>query len=456
MITVTRTACVLGLLGVLGLCMPAPGLAESQKAYGLTTRPVTKPYLLLPDSASGQFPPLLSQTGAFKDTRNLTPADSLIPYDINVSFWSDGASKSRWISVPTEPRISTIVFRPTGEWSFPNGTVLVKHFEMATNENHPDLKRRLETRFIVCDAGGKVYGVTYKWRADNSDADLLTNHLSEALVISTATGTRTQNWYYPSRQDCRTCHTDTAGGVLGLKTRQMNCELTYPDRVSDNQLRAWNHVGLFQTNLDEANLEKFDRLARADDTTRTLEARFRSYVDANCAHCHRPGGTVLDFDTRYDTPLAKQRLIDGPVLLDEGIDRARIIAPNDVWRSIAFVRVSATDALRMPPLAHEKLDSGAVALLRQYIESLPGPPVLAPPTFSRAGGHYPGPVEVALNHPVSGVVIRYTTDGSVPTASDPVYDQPVKLSGPTILRARAFKPGFTRSITAQQVFVIGE
>jgi len=55
-----------------------------------------------------------------------------------------------------------------------------------------------------------------------------------------------------------------------------------------------------------------------------------------------------------------------------------------------------------------------------------------------------------------GANIRYTSDGSVPTASDALYEKPIRLTGPTILRAKSFQPGFTRSITAQEVFNIGD
>jgi hypothetical protein len=34
-----------------------------------------------------------------------------------------------------------------------------------------------------------------------------------------------------------------------------------------------------------------------------------------------------------------------------------------------------------------------------------------------------------------------------------VYAAPFPLTVPQVVRARAYKPGFTRSITAQQVFV---
>src|SRR6266567_3080935 len=81
-----------------------------------------------------------------------------------------------------------IGFIPTGEWLFPAGTIFVKHFELATNDNNPSLKRRLETRLLVRDTNGAVYGVTYKWRADNSEADLLTSSLTEAILVTNATG----------------------------------------------------------------------------------------------------------------------------------------------------------------------------------------------------------------------------------------------------------------------------
>jgi len=37
-----------------------------------------------------------------------------------------------------------------------------------------------------------------------------------------------------------------------------------------------------------------------------------------------------------------------------------------------------------------------------------------------------------------------------------LYEKPLPLNGPTILRAKAFKPGWTKSITAKEIFLIGE
>jgi len=426
----------------------------SAPAYGLESRTAPKPYLLMPQSAAGKLPALLSQTGVFKDTRNLVPSTGLIPYDLVVAFWSDGASKLRWASVPKGGEIQ---FSPSGDWVFPSGSVLVKTFELPTDETHPEIKRRLETRLLVRDSAGGVYGAVYKWKADNSDAELLSSSLTEDIPIKTATGTtRNQSWYYPSPKNCLECHNTHTTGVLGLKTRQMNRDFTYPSGATDNQLRTWNHLGLFAPGFADADIAGFPKLAAANDTTRSLEDRARSYFDANCSQCHRPGATVANFDARYDTPLDKQNLVDGPVLIDERIDHSRVIAPNDIWRSIAFLRVNTVGDIRMPPLARETIDTSGVSLLREWITSLPGKPVVAPPQISPAGGTFSAPVEVSLNDAEAGADIRYTLDGSAPTAADMRYEKPIQITGPTIVRARAFKDGFTRSVSAQAVFVVGQ
>jgi mono/diheme cytochrome c family protein len=297
----------------------------------------------------------------------------------------------------------------------------------------------------------------YKWRADGSDADLLAGSQTENIPIRSANGeVHEQSWYFPSRQDCLTCHTAHAGGVLGVKTRQLNRSFTYPSGVSDNELRTWNHLGLFVPRFKEEDLRNFATLAPADDTSRTLEDRARSYLDANCSQCHRPGGTVANFDARYDTPLTGQALIDGPVLIDQGIDHPRVISPHDIWRSIAYMRANTLGDIKMPPLARETIDRRGMQLLKEWIDSMPGRPVLPPPVISPPGGTFAGPVEISLTMSEAGSDIRYTVDGTVPSATDTRYERPIKLTGPAVLRARAFKEGFTRSITEQQVFIIGQ
>ena len=428
---------------------------SAASATGIASYAAPQAYLHMPARIDGPLPPLLSQTGAFVDTARLVPNPGLIPYDLIVPFWSDGATKSRYVAIPKGRQIG---FSPDGEWSFPPGTVFVKTFELSTDEAHPGTKRRLETRLLVRDDKGGVYGVVYKWRADNSDADLLPpSSLTENIPIRARDGsTREQTWYYPSRENCLTCHNARAGGVLGLKTRQLNRAITYPSGVSANELATLNHLHLLTPAPAAAQLATLPTLAAMDDDSRSLEDRARSYLDANCAHCHRPGGTVAYFDARYSTPLDRQELIDGPVLINEGIDRPHVISPHDIWRSIAFMRVDTNGDVRMPPLARETIDEHGVKLLQDWIQSMPGKDVLVPPKIAPAGGTFAQPQTVTLSSPDPGAQIRYTLDGSVPGPQDLLYTDPIQISGPTVVRARAYKDGLTRSITTESVFIVGQ
>jgi len=439
-------------IGTLALSV-SRGIWASDTVHGLSApRVIPRAYLNMPQRSSVPPPALLSQTGVFRDLRTLTPLPGLIPYDLVVAFWSDGAVKSRLVAIPQ----GKIAFSSSDEWRFPPGTVFIKTFELPVNEADPSVTRRLETRLLVCAADGGVYGVVYKWRDDGSDADLLQRSLIEDIQIKIRSGgTRTQRWYYPSRKDCLACHNSRAGGVLGVKTRQLNRVYDYPSGVARNQLEAWNDLELFTPSLTGTDPSTLPRLAAADDTSRSLEDRARSYLDANCAQCHRPRGTVAYFDARYATPLDRQNIVDGPVLIDEGIDRPRVVAPHDIWRSIAYMRVDTLDDIKMPPLARETIDTGGVALLRAWIESLPGKPVLAPPAISPAGGNFPSAIEVRLTAAESGSDIHYTLDGSEPDRNDPVYTAPIRLKETSIVRARSYKNGFLHSVTAQGVFVLG-
>ena len=159
-------------------------------------RTPTPPYLRMPDSAEAQDALLLlSQTGVFTDTAAMKVAKGLIPYDLIVAFWSDGAEKTRYAAIPR----GQVRFSPDAEWQYPAGTVFVKTFELPIDEAHPEHTRRLETRLLVRARDGGVYGVDYKWRTDGSDAELLTAARTEAIPIRAANGEmRTQTWYYPS------------------------------------------------------------------------------------------------------------------------------------------------------------------------------------------------------------------------------------------------------------------
>jgi uncharacterized repeat protein (TIGR03806 family) len=354
--------------------------AGSGKPYGLTTNGMVSAFLNMPATFNGTLPALLSQTGVFGDTSNRTPGSGLIPYLPNVPSWSDGAVKNYYLAVPKVHGPITpdeqIRPYPTNAWKFPAGTVFVKNFDLVVDETNPNIpRRRLETQILVRDGNGGVYGVTYKWRADNSDADLLAAGLSETIAITNASGVRMQAWNYSSPADCLTCHTPVAGLILGVNTRQLNGNFTYPTGIADNQIRTWNRLGLFSPAMDEANIAALAKLSAPTDSSASLEQRARSYLDANCAECHRPGG-IGNFDARYDTPLANQHLVNFPASVTLGFDNVRMIAPSDLRRSIIYDRMNTNaPTIKMPPLARNRIDTNAVQLMANWINSLPAPTV---------------------------------------------------------------------------------
>jgi hypothetical protein len=46
------------------------------------------------------FPQTLADTGAFASLATLTPQPGIIPFELNVPLWSDGAHKTRWFCLP--------------------------------------------------------------------------------------------------------------------------------------------------------------------------------------------------------------------------------------------------------------------------------------------------------------------------------------------------------------------
>lgn len=388
------------------------------------------------------LPRLLSQTGVFLELGTLTPNPVLIPYEVNVSFWSDGAEKRRWLALPPG---QSIHFAPTGDWGFPSGTLFVKHFELSG--------RRIETRLLVAGPSGEVRGGSYKWYGDQTDAELVTESNRASIKRSTSSGVHEQLWFYPGRDDCPKCHVPLVGGVLGVNTRQLN---RAGSDKGENQLLALSRRGFFDHPLQLEEIARLHKLPQLDQHAIPVEERARAFLDANCGYCHRPGGAAADFDARYETPLAKQSLLNAPARINLGIDQARQIAPKDPWRSMILVRLGTLEGTRMPPLGHEQINQEGVDLLREWISSLPGPPVVGPPRIEPKGGDFRQPASVTLAHPDPAVEIRYTLDGSPPGSTSLLWNGGLRLTNSSTVRARAFKPGHTRSIVVQDTFIIGD
>lgn len=351
-------------------------VCEANTSFAIECRPNAKPYLDMPVELNSTFddvPSLLSETGAFTNTSEMTPSQSLIPYELIAPLWSDRAVKTRWVSIPSGEKVT---FSENDKWQWPAGTVFVKHFALPIDENEPDKVRRLETRLLVVREDNLVYGVTYKWRENNSDAELLTESLSEVIDLATLDGSDTQTWVYPT-QDCLGCHNVEAKGVLGVKTASINSDFTYPSGLSANQLSTLDNLNIFSEALDPMAMLSFPAHANISDESKTLEHRVRSYWDINCASCHGPQGIAAVWDARYSTPLADQGVIRGDLanqrdyLVDYGLSAPFVVDPKNPDNSILYIRDKSVDpADRMPAIGKELEDTQYIQVLEQWINSL--------------------------------------------------------------------------------------
>jgi hypothetical protein len=104
-----------------------------------------------------------------------------------------------------------------------------------------------------------------------------------------------------------------------------------------------------------------------------LEPRVRSYLHANCAHCHTDaGGGNSAMELRWTTLPERVRLIGVPPQHDKfGLPDALIVAPGAPERSILMQRLMKVGTGGMPPLAKSRVDAEAVKLFSEWIRQLP-------------------------------------------------------------------------------------
>jgi len=335
-------------------------------------------------------PALLSNTGAFSDTTTLTPADGVIGYEPIAPLWSDRAKKPRFMAIPNDGGTAgtydlaseKITFSEDGNWVYPIGTVFIKNFVLPTDEGDPDNPEKqhiVETRFIVKGDDSNMYAFSYRWREDQTEADLIpegdTTALNQDVTITKADGsTYTQTWFYPTRTQCFDCHQVPSGESLGVNTRQLNHPFTYSTGETANQLTTLNELGLLDTSLSITDILNYLSSSNISDETATLEHRVKSYLDSNCAYCHQPdsaAGRAL-FDARLSTDLLDSHIINGAFEAgDLGLTNPAIIVPGDPENSLIFHRDQSDDPnVMMPPVGRSVADDEYLAVLTKWIHRI--------------------------------------------------------------------------------------
>lgn len=313
-------------------------------------------------------PPLVSASGCFTDLLAHTLSPDAVPYGVNSALWTDGADKYRYMVVPLDTQIQVDA---KGIWQFPPGALLIKEFGFVFDDSDPNSERVVETRFMQATSDDWRF-FSYRWRDDGSDADLVTEAQTGDFVVHRAGEPKQIGYMFPDAEACTYCHSEASGKVLGPTTEQLNGRFDYGHRTAE-QVEALSAAGYVNEQTLLA-LEPLPSVPDPLDEKAPLEQRAKSYLHANCAHCHQPGGWTspdLHFDLRYTIPFAEMGLCNEPSRSLTAYAYPKLFVPGSPDESALLARMDPKyPSDRMPPIGVSVTDTTGIKLVREWISSV--------------------------------------------------------------------------------------
>lgn len=308
------------------------------------------------------LPQRLADTGLYV-AGGTTVRPDVLPFSPQYPLWSDGAAKRRWIWMPPGTRIDA---SQADAWDFPRGTKLWKEFAHG---------RVLETRFIErADDGSWRFG-SYVWNAEGTEAVLAPAAGLRDLAAPNAPGA---HYTIPSVEDCRACHEGAPVPVLGFSALQLSPDrdplAPHADGARGVDLRVLAARGLLR-NLAPELLANPPRIDAATPSERAA----LGYLHGNCGNCHNDEGPLAVLDMTLAQRVGKPSPVLSSIVGVQSqfvppgapADAVRL-APGHLASSVIAARMGSRDPLQqMPPLGTTAVDTEALALLSQWIESFP-------------------------------------------------------------------------------------
>ena len=331
-------------------------------------------YELVPSElkdTSARFPHRLSETGLFTSLETMEPAPGVVPYEVQVERWMDGARGTRWVAIPGSEKI-TLSTSATEPATYPPGTVLVKQLTLPEGADVKPI--RLETQLLHYEQG-RWHPYSYLWDDAGHEAWLVEsigkNRPLRVSDVNAPDGVAERTWHVNAVNECKLCHNAESGFVLGFVPNQLN--RLVPDeqsRQSNQSLQLAAEGVLSQPPQSASDLL---RLVDPHDPAQSLDDRARSYLHVNCGMCHQPdGNAIVSFYLRRDLPFDKLNTNKGTRIGTFGMRDAKIIVPGDPYRSVLMYRFSKLGYARMPYIGSQVVDHAGVALIDQWIRTLSG------------------------------------------------------------------------------------
>ena len=291
----------------------------------------------------------LSDYGLFQDAGAREPAKRVLHYDLVNPLFSDHSDKHRYVFVPPG---QTAKFQVTEAFEFPVGSVIVKTFSYDDNF--------VETRLLVHKPDGwQAY--PYVWNEAGTEAVYAPIGANMVIETQAPSGAPLSiNYSVPNKNQCKTCHgLNGAVWPIGPKARNLG-----------DQTHLWSEAGLLLGVPDEHH-----SVPRADDAATPVNDRARAYLDINCAHCHREGGSAsnsglwLEWDEDSPRKIGIQKR---PTAAGRASgDLLSVIVPGAPERSIMVQRMASLEAgIAMPELGRSIIHDDGVELIEAWIAEM--------------------------------------------------------------------------------------
>lgn len=314
-------------------------------------------------------PLFLSEYNFFKNIREQIPKEGVIPYHIANPLFSDYTYKFRFISMPDNKVAS---YNYENIFNFPLGTTIIKTFAYPVDDR--DLKKGfqlLETRLLIHKKEGWT-PVSYVWNENQTDAKLkFIGKTIEANWIDKNGNVRNARYRVPNINQCKSCHQlNKAIMPIGPKGRNMDLDFFY-ESGKENQIDYWEENKL----LKDVPKKKMIKPAIWNDETFLISERARSYLDSNCAHCHRKGGSAGNsglYLSLEEVGGMAIGVMKKPVAAGRGSGNMEyVINPGRPEESILLFRMASTDpGVMMPELSRSLTHKEALPVIYEWIKEM--------------------------------------------------------------------------------------
>lgn len=314
----------------------------------------------------------LSAYGYFSgNIADQVPVAGIMPYQLNTPLFSDYAEKLRFIQLPKD---SVILYDSADVMHLPVGATIIKTFYYPKDFRHPEKGRRLmETRLLQHEPSGWK-GLVYIWNDEQTDAFLeVAGDRKPTQFIDHNGHTVSFEYIVPNLNQCKGCHnTNEVMTPIGPTARQLNGDFSYTTG-RENQLQHWQKAGILKGLDDVGKAPKVP--VWNDPKSGTLAARARTWLEINCAHCHKPEGPAKTsglFLTVSEQDPVKIGINKTPVAAGRGAaDLQFDIVPGHPERSILVYRMESTDpGIMMPELSRKLRHKEGVELVKAWIREM--------------------------------------------------------------------------------------